>query len=182
MKVGQIVGFTPRGLKWRARVTSIERDGKSSFAEIPIVDEAGEPIRYEDPPAFVNPIVAYEQYYLVEDVKEFSTEPWLAARLDHQDLAQAWKALAERLGLKEPYYQMLSSVMERWAPPERRGDLLDDLLVLLQASWRAGAAGENAEAARLLDQRCLERGGHCLASCTHPEDAEAIRRRMRSEL
>ena len=179
MKVGQIVGFAPRGQLWRARVTAVEREGKSFLAEIPIVDETGEPIRYEDPPAYANPIVAFEEYYLVEDVAASTTEPWLAARLDHQDLPQAWKGLAERLGIKEPYYQLLSSVMERWAPPERRGDLLDDLLVLLHAAWRAGASTENGEAARLVEQRCSERGGTCLNSCTHPEDAEAIRQRMR---
>ena len=178
-KVGQLVGYRPRGPKWRARVTAIERDGKPFLAEIPVVDENGEPIRYDDPPAVVNPILDYENYYIVEDLKGNATEPWLAARLDHQDLGAAWKALAERIGVREPYYQALASLMERWAPVESRGDLLDDLLVLLHAAWRAGAGTENAECARLLEKRCRDRGVICLAECTHPDDAAAIRERMR---
>lgn len=178
LKIGQLVGYKPRGLKWRARVTAVERDGQSHLAEIPVVDEQGEPIRYEDPPAFVSRIMDYENYFLAEDVKGTPTEPWLAARLDHQDLDRAWKNLSDRIGLKEPYYHLLSAVMERWAPPERRGDLLDDLLVLLHAAWRAGAAVENGEAARLLERICRERGVGCLAHCTHPEDIDAIRSRM----
>lgn len=178
-KVGQVVGYRPRGQKWRARVTAIEREGKPFLAEIPIVDENGDSISYEDPPAFVNPIIDYENYYLVENVDgKSATEPWLAARLDHQDLAQAWKAFAERVGLKEPFYSALATVMERWAPPERRGDLLDDILVLLHAAWRAGAGAENSEIARMLERRCQERGVVCLAHCTHPEDAAAVRNRL----
>lgn len=180
LKVGQVVGYRPRGPKWRARVTAVERDGKPFMAEIPVVDEQGEPIRYDDPPAFVNPIIDYEGYYIVEDVDgKGATEPWLAARLDHQDLGQAWRAFAERIGLKEPYYSALATLVERWAPPERRGDILDDLLVLLHAAWRAGAAAENSEIARMLEKRCLDRGVSCLAHCTHPEDAAAVRSRLR---
>ena len=41
-KIGQIVGYKPRGDKWRARVTAIEEEGKPYLAEIPIVDEDGE--------------------------------------------------------------------------------------------------------------------------------------------
>ena len=178
-KIGQLVGYRPRGPKWRARVTAMEREGKPFLAEIPVVDEEGAGIRYDDPPAFANPIFDYENYFLVEDVDGKSTEPWLAARLDHQDLAQAWRAFAERIGLKEPYYQCLATVVEKWSPPESRGDILDDLLVLLHAAWRTGAAAENAEAARLLERRCQERGVICLAQCTHREDADAVRARMR---
>jgi len=175
-KVGQTVGYRPRGQKWRARVTAMEREGKPFLAEIPIVDEQGEPIRYEDPPAVVSPIIDYENYYLVENVgSEATTEPWLAARLDHQDLAQAWRAFAERIGLKEPYYQALATVMERWAPPERRGDLLDDVLVLLHAAWRAGSVTENGEIARMIEKHCQESG--CIGHCTHSEDVAAIRNR-----
>lgn len=178
-KVGQTVGYKPRGPHWRARVTAVEREGKPFLAEIPVVDEQGVPIRYDDPPAYVNPIVDYENYFLAEDVDGKATEPWIAARLDHLDLLQAWKSFAERIGLREPYYQALATLMERWAPPERRGDLLDDVLVLLHAAWTAGAAAENEEAARLLERRCRERGIACLAHCTHHEDAEAMRNRLK---
>lgn len=178
-KIGQLVGYRPRGTKWRARVTAIERDGKSHLAEIPVVDEEGETIRYEDPPAFVNQIVDYENYFLVENVDGKPTEPWIAARLDHEDMRGAWKAFADRIGVKEPFYQVLATVMEKWSPEEGRGNLLDDLLVLLHAAWRAGAASENTECARLLEKRCGERGIACLAHCTHPEDAAAVRRRAK---
>lgn len=182
MKIGQLVGYAPRGPQWRARITAIERDGQSYLAEIPVVDEHGEPILYEEPPPFVSRILDYEHYFLVEDVKGVPTEPWLAARLDHKDLELAWKSLADRIGLREPYYHILSSVLERWAPPEQRGDLLDDLLVLLHAAWRTGASTENAEVARLIDRICQDRGAICLSRCTHPEDAQAIRNRGKEPL
>lgn len=152
-KVGQLVGYGPRGEKWRARVTAGERDGKPYVAEIPVVDEAGEPIQYDGLPSVANPILDYENYYLVEDVGGTKTEPWLAARLDHQNLAEAWKALAERIGLREPYYQALATFMERWAPLERRGDLLDDILVLMHAAWSAGAGTAYADCVRLLEEK-----------------------------
>lgn len=182
LKVGQVVGYKPRGLKWRARVTAMERDGKPFLAEIPVVDEQGESICYEEPPSVVNPIIDYANYYLVEDIAGNGTDPWLAARLDHQDLAAAWKSFAERIGLKESYYSVLATVMERWSPPERRGDLLDDILVLLHAAWRSGAASENSEVVRLIEKRCEDRGVGCLAHCTHPEDVNAIRDRVRNSL
>lgn len=178
LKIGQIVGYKPRGDKWRARVTAMEREGKPFLAEIPVVDENGRGILYDDPPAFVNPIFDYENYYIVEDVNGTSTDPWIASRLDHDDIGGAWKAFAEKIGIKEPYYQALATVMEKWAPEERRGDLLDDLLVLLHASWRAGRYSENGECARLLKKRCDERGAICLAHCTHPEDVKAVESRI----
>lgn len=151
-KVGQVVGYKPRGEKWRARVTAIERDGKPFVAEIPVIDEVGEAIQYDGPPSIANPIWDYENYYLVEDVSGTTTEPWLAARLDHQNLAAAWKSLAERVGLREPYYQALATLMERWAPVERRGDLLDDVLVLMHAAWTAGAGAAYTDCMRFLEQ------------------------------
>jgi|FLYK01.1.fsa_nt_gi hypothetical protein len=177
-KIGQLVGYRPRGEKWRARVTAVEYAGKCFMAEIPVVDESGQPIRYEDPPSFVSPIIDYENYYLVEDVNGKATEPWLAARLDHEDPAGAWKAFVERIGLKEPYYQALATVMEKWAGEGRRGEFLEDLLVLLHAAWRAGAAIENAECAKLLEARCRSLGPACTGECTHLGDAQAIRERM----
>jgi hypothetical protein len=179
LKVGQLVGYRPRGGKWRARVTAVEREGKCFFAEIPVMDEDGHPIRYEEPPAIANAILDYENYYVVKEVDGRATEPWLAARLDHQDLAAAWKALAARIGLKEPYYGALAALVERWAPEDGRGDFLDDLLVFLHAVWRAGEASENAECIRLLEKRCRDKGIGCLAHCTHPEDSAAIRERLR---
>lgn len=178
-KVGQIVGYRRRDPRWRARVTAMEKDGKPFLAEIPVVDEQGEPIRYDDPPAFVNPIIDYEGYYLVQDVDGKGTDPWLAARLDHEDTAAAWKTFAERIGVKEPYYQALATLLEKYSLEKGRGEFLDDLLVLLHAAWRAGASTENADCARLLEKRCSERGIICLAHCTHSEDAAAIRKRMR---
>ena len=173
-KIGQIVGYKPRGDKWRARVTATERDGKPFLAEIPIVDENGDQVQYDDPPAFVNPIIDYENYVLVQNLNGNGTEPWLAARLDHADMGHAWKAFSERIGIKEPYYQALATLMEKWALEEKRGEFLDDLLVLLHASWRAGVAAENLECASMLQKRCNERGVICLAHCTHPEDVKAI--------
>lgn len=179
LKVGQIVGYKPRGEKWRARVTAIEREGKSFLAEIPIVDEEGDPIRYEDPPTFVSPIHDYENYYLVANVAGNGTDPWLAARLDHEDTGNAWKTFADRIGIKEPYYQALATLMEKWASESKRGEFLDDVLVLLHAAWRAGMFTENSECARLIEKRCHERGMICLAKCTHSEDVEAIKRRIK---
>ncbi len=178
-KVGQTVGYRPRGEKWRAKVTAVERDGKCFLAEIPVVDETGDPIRYEDPPAFVSEILDYEGYYIVEEVDGKGTDPWLAARLDHQDTGAAWKSFAARIGVKDPFYQSLATIMEKWATERQRGEFLDDLLVLLHASWRAGMATENSEVARLIEKRCNDRGMGCLAHCTHPEDIQAVRRRMR---
>lgn len=161
-KVGQVVGYKPRGEKWRARVTAIERDGKPFVAEIPVVDEMGESILYDGPPGIANPIWDYENYYLVDDVKGSPTEPWLAARLDHQDLEAAWKSLAERVGLREPYYQALATLVERWAIVERRGDLLDDLLVLMHAAWSAGIGSAHAEAIRFLEQHGMTEASKAL--------------------
>jgi hypothetical protein len=180
-KVGQLVGYKPRGQKWRARVTAVERDGKCHLAEIPVVDEQGEPIRYDDPPAFVNDIVDYENYFLVQNVDGKGTDPWIAARLDHEDTGLAWRTFAERIGVKEPYYQALATLMEKWSPEGQRGEFLDDLLVLLHAAWRAGTSTENSECARLLEKKCNERGIICLAHCTHSDDAQAIRRRIREQ-
>lgn len=177
MKPGQIVGYKPFGNLWRARVTALDPDGKPYLGQIPIVDEAGDPITYEDPPSFVAPVVDYPNYFLVEDVKGAPTDPWLAARLDHEDTGVAWKKFAERIGLREPYYQALGAVMEKWASEGNRGAFLDDLLVLLHASWRAGSAGENEEIARLLRKRCDDRGMICMAHCTHSDDIKAIRDR-----
>lgn len=177
-KIGQVVGYRPRGEKWRARVTATERDGKPFLAEIPVVDENGESILYEDPPAFVNPIIDYENYYLIEDLNGSGTDPWLAARLDHDDIAHAWKAFAEKIGIKEPYYQALATLNEKWAPEGKRGEFLDDLLVLLHAAWRAGRYTENVECSRLLKKRCDDRGVICLAHCTHSEDVKAIEKRQ----
>lgn len=178
-KVGQTVGYRPRGSRWRARVTAVEREGRPFLAEIPVVDEEGLPILYDDPPPFANPIVDYENYYLVEDVDGKATEPWLAARLDHRDLAEAWRAFAERVGLREPYYQALATFVERWAPPERRGDILDDLLVLLHAAWSAGGTSGAEEAARFLEGLCKDGNGRCARGCTHKEDAAALRDRLK---
>lgn len=177
-KIGQVVGYHPRGEKWRARVTAIDREGKPFLGEIPITDENGESIYYEDPPAFVNPIIDYENYFLINDLEGSGTDPWLAARLDHKDIDLAWKIFAERIGIKEPYYQALAVVTEKWAPEERRGELLDDILVLLHAAWRAGRYTENSECSRLLKKRCDERGAICLAHCTHSEDVKAIEKRI----
>jgi hypothetical protein len=179
LKVGQIVGYRPRGDKWRARVTAVERDSKHYLAEIPVIDENGDPIRYDDPPAFVSEIVDFENYYLVQDVDGKGTDPWLAARLDHQDASDAWKTFASKIGLKEPYYQALATLLERWVPEGSRGEFLDDLLVLLHASWRAGMAAENSECARLIEKRCSERGIGCLAHCTHQDDVRAVKKRLR---
>jgi hypothetical protein len=156
----------------------MEREGKPSLAEIPIVDESGIGICYDDPPSAVNPIMDYENYYLVEDVKEAGSDPWIAARLDHNDVGHAWKAFAERIGIREPYYQALAMVIEKWVPEKGRGEFLDDLLVLLHASWRAGRYQENVECARLLKKRCDERGAICLINCTHSEDVQAIEKRL----
>lgn len=179
MKCGQLVGYKLRGPKWRARVTAVERDGKAYMAEIPVVDEEGEPIRYDDPPPAVSEIYDFENYFLVEDVNGKATDPWLAAKLDHADVGAAWKAFAAKIGVKEPYYQSLATVMEKWAPEGLRGDFLDDLLVLLHASWRAGMSTENSECVRLIEKVCNDRGISCLEHCTHREDAQALRRRMK---
>lgn len=165
-KVGQVVGYRPRGEKWRARVTAIERDGKPFVAEIPVVDEAGEPIQYDGLPSIANPIWDYENYFLVEDVSGVTSEPWLAARLDHQNLVEAWKSLAERVGLREPYYQALATVMERWAAVDRRGDLLDDILVLMHAAFTAGAGSAYSDCVRILEQK------------GRTEEAQAIKDRL----
>lgn len=181
-KMGQVVGYRPRGEKWRARVTAIDRDGKPFLAEIPIVDEGGEAIRYEDPPGCVNAIIDYEQYYLVKDVNGSATDPWLAARLDHEDTGTAWKAFAAKVGVKEPYYQALSTLLEKWVPEGARGEFLDDILVLLHASWRAGMAADNADCVRLLQKRCDEKGAICLAHCSHPEDIKALKILLRGNM
>lgn len=179
LKVGQIVGYLGRGPKWRARVTVVERNGKHYMAEIPIVDENGDPIRYDDPPTDVSIIADFENYYVVENVDGVGTDPWLAARLDHQDVSDAWKNFAAKIGIKEPYYQALATVIERWAPEGSRGQFLDDLLVLLHASWRAGMVTENSECARLIEKRCSDRGIGCLAHCTHQDDVRAVKKRLR---
>lgn len=181
-KIGQIVGYKPRGEKWRARVTAIEEEGKPFLAEIPIVDEQGEPIRYDEPPSDVAPILDYENYVLIENVNGQSTDPWLAARLDHEDKSTAWKAFAEKIGIKEPYYQALATMIEKWSSEGQRGDIMDDLLVLLHAAWRAGSAAENKECERILQKRCDERGIICLANCTHPDDIKAVRERRRGHI
>lgn len=181
-KVGQIVGYRPRGDKWRARVTAMEEEGKPFLAEIPIVDEYGDTIRYDEPPSHVNPILDFQNYILIENVNGTSTDPWLAARLDHEDRGNAWKAFAEKIGIKEPYYQALATVVEKWSPEGQRGDILDDLLVLLHASWRAGASAENRECERLLKQHCDDRGIICLANCTHPQDIRAIKERRKEHI
>lgn len=178
-KIGQVVGYHPRGEKWRARVTAMEQDGKPFLAEIPIMDEQGEPIRYEEPPTHVSPILDYENYYLVENVNGVTTDPWLAARLDHDDKGNAWKEFARKIGIKEPYYQALATIIEKWSFEGQRGEFLDDLLVLLHAAWRAGAVTENRECERLLQKRCDDRGVICLAHCTHPEDMKAVKERRR---
>ncbi len=178
-KIGQIVGYRPRGDHWRARVTATERDGKPFLAEIPIVDDGGDPIRYDDPPAFVNPIIDYENYYLVENLNGSGTDPWLAARLDHKDADNPYKAFAEKIGIKEPYYQAMATLIEKWVAEGNRGEFLDDLLVLLHASWRAGMAADNSECARLLEKRCQDKGVICLAHCTHPEDIKAVKGLLR---
>lgn len=180
-KIGQVVGYKPRGDRWRARVTALDH-GKPFLAEIPIVDQDGDPIRYEEPPTDINPILDYENYYIVDDVNGLSTDPWLAARLDHQDNASAWKDFAEKIGLKEPYYQALGMVMEKWSQEGQRGDILDDLLVLLHAAWRAGAATENKECERLIQKRCDDHGIGCVENCTHTEDVKAIKERRRSSI
>lgn len=177
-KIGQVVGYKPRGEKWRARVTAMEREGKPFLAEIPVIDERGESILYDDPPAYVNPIIDYENYYIVEDLKGSGTDPWLAARLDHEDVGGAWKTFAEKIGIKEPYYQALATLSEKWVPEGSRGEFLDDLLVLIHAAWRAGRFTEIGECARLLKRRCDERGAICLAHCTHSDDVKAIQKRM----
>lgn len=179
MKVGQLLGYKPRGSKYRARVTAVERDGKHYLAEIPVVDDDGEPIRYDDPPPFVAEIYDFENYYLVEDIDGKATDPWLAARIDHADVGLAWKNFAAKIGLKEPYYQALAMVIEKWAPEEQRGEFLDDLLVLLHASWRAGMSTENSECVRLIEKLCNDRGISCLTNCTHREEAQALKRRMK---
>jgi len=182
LKVGQIVGYRPRGEKWRARVTAMEEDGKPFMAEIPIVDENGEPIRYDEPPTHVNAILDYENYYLVQNVNGAITDPWLAARLDHQDPGNAWKIFAEKIGIKEPYYQALATVVEKWSQVGQRGDIMDDILVLLHAAWRAGASSENRECERLIRERCNERGIICLANCTHQDDIKAIKDRRKDHI
>lgn len=181
-KIGQVVGYKPRGEKWRARVTAMEDGGKPFLAEIPIVDESGDPIRYDEPPTHINPILDHANYYIVQEVNGLSTDPWLAARLDHDDKANAWKAFAGKIGLKEPYYQALAMVMEKWSSEGQRGDILDDLLVLLHAAWRAGAATENKECERLIQKRCEDRGMGCLGECTHSEDVKAIKDRRRNHI
>jgi hypothetical protein len=159
----------------------MEREGKPFLAEIPIVDESGISICYDDPPSAVNPIMDYENYYVVEDVKEPGSDPWIAARLDHNDVGHAWKAFSDRIGIKEPYYQALATLLEKWVPEKGRGEFLDDILVLLHASWRAGRYAENTECARLLKRRCEEKGAICLAHCTHPEDVRAVEKRIWEE-
>lgn len=181
-KIGQVVGYRPRGDKWRARVTAMEEEGKPFLAEIPIVDETGDQIRYDEPPSHVSPILDYENYFIVEDVNGLSTDPWIAARLDHEDKGSAWKAFAEKIGLKDPYYQALAMVMEKWSPEGQRGDILDDILVLLHAAWRAGASTENRECERILQKRCDERGVICLGNCTHAEDIKAIKGRRKDQI
>lgn len=182
LKVGQVLGYRPRGEKWRARVTAIEQDGKCFMGEIPVRDEWGNEISYDEPPASVSPIFDYENYYIVEDVKENTTDPWIAAKLDHQDPLDAWKVFSERIGIKEPYYQALASITEKWASEGRRGEFLDDLLAFLYSAWRTGALSENSECAKLIEKRCKERGGMCLADCTHAADEKAIRDRVRGQI
>lgn len=181
-KIGQIVGYRPRGDKWRARVTAMEEDGKPYLAEIPIVDEDGEPIRYDEPPSHINPILDYVNYVLIENVNGKATDPWLAARLDHEANPGAWKAFAEKIGIKEPYYQALATVVEKWSQEGQRGDILDDLLVLLHAAWRAGASAENRECERIIKTRCDSRGVVCIGECTHPDDMKAIRDRRKEHI
>lgn len=178
MKVGQLLGYKPRGGKWRVKVTAVERDGKHFLAEIPVVDENGDAIQYEDPPTIVSEIFDFENYYLVDDVDGKTTDPWLAARIDHADVSGAWKSFAAKIGVKEPYYQALATVMEKWTVEGRRGEFMDDILVLLHAAWRAGMATENSECVRALEKLCNDRGVGCLAHCTHPEDARALKGRM----
>lgn len=179
MKVGQLLGYRPRGPKWRVRVTAIEREGRHYLAEIPVVDEDGEPIQYDDPPTIVSEIFDFENYYLVLDVDGKGTDPWLAARIDHADVGEAWKSFAAKIGIKEPYYQLLATIIEKWSEEGRRGEFMDDILVLLYAAWRAGTATENAECARTIEKLCNDRGVSCLAHCTHREDSQALRKRMK---
>lgn len=176
-RAGQVVGYTPSGSLWRAKVTAIDPSGKPYLGQIPIVDEEGNSITYDDPPSYVAPIVDYANYYLVEDVKGPPTDPWLAARLDHADTGVAWKNFAEKIGLNDGYYQAMGALMEKWAGEGKRGEFLDDLLVFLYACWRAGSAAENEEIYRLLKKRCEDRGTICLAHCTHPDDMKEVRKR-----
>lgn len=178
-RIGQLVGYKPRGVHWRAKVTAVERDGKPFLAEIPVVDEEGKPIEYKEPPKVINLIADFGNYYLVEQAKG-GIDPWLAARLDHDDDGgMGRKKLAERLGLKEPYHEALATVIGKWGKDHPR-ELLDDLLVFVHASWNAGRIHENGECAKLMIDRCAERGVACCANCTHYEDAAAIRGRMKA--
>lgn len=83
--IGQVVGYKPYGPKWRGKVTVLERDGKPVFAIIPTIDQEGHPIRYDKPPSTAMPIVDVQNYFLVEATVQM-TDPWLAARLDHEDI------------------------------------------------------------------------------------------------
>lgn len=85
LAIGQIVGYKPLGPKWRGRITAVERDGKCHYAVIPVVDAAGVAIVYEHPPKDVQLVLDYGNFYLVEQAVQM-TDPWLAARLDHEDL------------------------------------------------------------------------------------------------
>jgi hypothetical protein len=73
-------------------------------------------------------------------------------------------------------------VVEKWSTEGQRGDILDDLLVLLHAAWRAGAASENRECERIIKTRCDSRGVVCIGECTHAEDMKAIRDRRKEHI
>lgn len=85
LAIGQVLGYRPFGPKWRGRVTALERDGKCLYAVIPTVDDEGKPIRYERPPSGAGPIADVENYFIVEQAVQM-TDPWIAARLDHEDI------------------------------------------------------------------------------------------------
>jgi hypothetical protein len=177
-RIGQTVSYRPRGKKWRAKITAVERDGRPFLAEIPVVDEHGTPVLYEEPPGSVNLVTDFENYDLV-DQSENAADPWLAARLDHDDDGGVGrKKLAERLGTRPSFNEAIGAILEKWAPSRKR-ELLDDLLVLLHATWWSGRQRENGECARLLIDRCAANGVICCAHCTHYEDAAAVRSRMK---
>jgi hypothetical protein len=179
-KVGQVVGYKPHGSRWRAKVTAVEREGKPFLAEIPIVDQEGIPIEYETPPTTVNPITDFENYYLIEQ-NDGELDPWLAARLDHNDDAgMGRQRLAERLGIAKPFHEALGTLVKKWGNGRNR-ELLDDLLVFIFASWTEGKRAENADCVRLLIDRCAQRGVECCVTCTHSDDARVIGLRMKKD-
>lgn len=85
LAIGQVLGYRPFGPRWRCRVTAIERGGKCLYAVIPTVDGEGKQIRYERPPSGASPIADVENYFIIEQTVQM-TDPWLAARLDHEDI------------------------------------------------------------------------------------------------